>query len=95
MNEPIPLPAAAKPRFRPHVKLSFDRRRERWVVLAPERMLVLDEIALEVLKRCTGDATLEDIIDGLAQSFDAPRAEIAADVTGLLADLREKGVLVL
>ena len=29
-----------------------------WVLLAPERMFKADAIAAEILKRCTGEATL-------------------------------------
>ncbi len=42
------------PRLPRHVKLRFDKARERWVVLAPERVLMPDETALEVLQRCDG-----------------------------------------
>jgi pyrroloquinoline quinone biosynthesis protein D len=85
---------ATVPRFAPHVRLSFDRTRERWVVLAPERLFVPDEIAAEILRRCNGAASIGDIVDALAAEFDAPREEIAADVLALVAGLCEQGVLV-
>ncbi len=82
-----------RPTFPPHVRLKFDARRNRWVVQAPERMLVPDEIALEVLKRCDG-RMLGEIIDDLACAFDAPRADIAHDVAALIQTLRQRGLLV-
>ena len=81
------------PRLRSGVKLQFDRRRDRWVVQAPERLFVPDEIALEILKRCDGQASVRVIVDDLAQSFQAPRTEILGDVLELLKDLAEKGVI--
>ncbi|MBN8986131.1 MAG: pyrroloquinoline quinone biosynthesis protein PqqD, partial [Rhizobiales bacterium] len=33
-----------------HAQLRFDKTRERWVILAPERVLAPDEIAVEVLQ---------------------------------------------
>ncbi len=84
-----------KPRFAPHVRFKFDRRREQWVVLAPERLLLPDENSVEILQRCTGEATLADIIDQLSVEFDAPRGEIAGDVLVLVRDLADKGILAL
>jgi pyrroloquinoline quinone biosynthesis protein D len=84
---------AMVPRFAPHVRLSFDKRRDRWVVMAPERLFVPDEIAAEILKRCDGTASVAAIVDALAQEFDAPREEIEGDVIALVGGLCEQGVL--
>jgi pyrroloquinoline quinone biosynthesis protein D len=81
------------PAFAPGVRLHHDRTRDRWVVMAPERMIVPDQIALEVLRLVDGTRTLDAIVDRLAETFAAPRAEIAADVGELLDDLAAKGVL--
>ncbi len=82
------------PRFAPHMRLSFDKARSRWVVLGPERLFVPDEIAAEILRRCDGATSVAVIIDGLAAEYDAPRVEIADDVLALIRELRERGVLV-
>ena len=81
------------PRLAPHIRLSFDRRRDRWVVLGPERMLLPDAIAVEILRRCDGAATIAAIVDVFAAEFDAPRAEIAGDVVALVQALADQGVL--
>lgn len=83
----------SKPRFARHVRFRFDERRQRWVVLAPERMVMPDEISVQILKRCTGDQTLAAVIDDLVAEFDAPREEIAADVLALIQDLTDQGIL--
>jgi pyrroloquinoline quinone biosynthesis protein D len=59
------------PRFAPGVRLHHDRARERWVVMAPERMFVPDEIALEVLRLVDGVRDDAAIIDELAERFAA------------------------
>ena len=87
------IDAAAVPRLKPGVKFRFDRSRDAWVLLAPERLFMPDEIAVEVLKLVDGRRTAADIIDALAAAFAAPRAEIEADVLGMLDDLRGKGAL--
>jgi pyrroloquinoline quinone biosynthesis protein D len=81
------------PRFAPGVRLKFDEARSCWVVLAPERVLMPDETALEILRRCDGQAKLATIIDALAASYDVGRDVIAADVQALIDDLTNKGIL--
>jgi pyrroloquinoline quinone biosynthesis protein D len=80
-------------RFAPHVKFRHDETRGRWVVLAPERLLLPDEQAVEILKLVDGARSVDAVIDALARQFDAPRGVIAADVTAMLQDLADKGVL--
>lgn len=75
------------------VKLRFDKSREAWVLLAPERVFMPDPIAVEILKRCSGQAALAGIIDDLATTFAAPRDQIAKDVTAMLQDLADKGMV--
>ena len=85
--------AARIPAFRRGVKFRFDTVRDTWAVLAPERMFVPDEQAVEVLKLVDGARSLDAIVDDLAARYDAPRAVILPDVAALLDDLAGKGVL--
>ena len=87
------LAATAVPSLLPGVRLHHDRQRARWVLLAPERVVELDDIALTVLQRCDGDRTLERIASELAAEFDAPPQEIWRDVCELLQDLCDKRML--
>ena len=94
MTARAPIGEQAQPRLAPHVRLKFDERRDQWVVLAPERLLMPDEIAVEVLHRCDGRTSIAAMIDGFAATFDAGREEIAEDVLALVQELVDKGVLV-
>jgi pyrroloquinoline quinone biosynthesis protein D len=84
---------AAVPVFGAGVKFRFDTVREAWIVLAPERLFLPDEQAIEILKLVDGTRTLGTIIDALAIRFDAPRALIAGDVATMLGALGDKGVV--
>ena len=79
--------------FAAHVKFRRDETRGRWVVLAPERLLLPDDQAVEILKLIDGARSVDQVVDDLARRFEAPRAAIAADVTTMLQDLVDKGVL--
>jgi pyrroloquinoline quinone biosynthesis protein D len=77
------------------VRLRFDQARKAWVLLAPERVLMPDEIAVEILKRCDGKAAVSAIVDDLAQTFEAEPAQVDSDVRGFLQDLADKGMVTL
>lgn len=81
------------PRLAPGVRLHFDKTRDAWVLLAPERVLETEGPASEILRRCDGRRTVPQIVDELATIYSADRAEIAADVTDLLTELMGKRML--
>jgi pyrroloquinoline quinone biosynthesis protein D len=81
------------PTFATGVRFRFDGVRGAWVVLAPERLFLPDEPAVEILKLVDGVRRLDQIIDDLAARFNAPRAVLAADVGTMLSDLAEKGAV--
>lgn len=85
----------AAPRLAGFVRLQHDQTRGRWVLQAPERVLVLDETGKAILDRCDGEATVEAIITELANEYDAPRDVIEHDVRTVLALLAQKSFLVL
>jgi coenzyme PQQ biosynthesis protein PqqD len=82
-----------RPRLAPGVRLHFDTRRDAWVLLAPERVIEAEGPAPEILRRCDGTRTLDQIIDELAALYTADRAEIEGDVKEMLADLAAKRML--
>ncbi|QXX76198.1 pyrroloquinoline quinone biosynthesis peptide chaperone PqqD [Methylovirgula sp. HY1] len=79
-----------KPRLPRGVRLKHDDTRGEWLLLAPERVVKTDAIAVEILKRCDGVATLGEIVDGLAEQFKVERDRVATDVRGLLGELAAK-----
>jgi pyrroloquinoline quinone biosynthesis protein D len=91
--ERVAMVPESRPRLPRGVRLVNSEAQGGWVLLAPERIFKADAIAVEVLKRCTGEATLDAIVDDLATTFNAPRERISADVTALLTGLAEKRLL--
>lgn len=87
------LPAAGVPRFARGVRLRHDEARGQWVLLAPERVLQADPVAVEILRRVDGARSIAALVDDLAAVFAVERARIAVDVDAFLADLAEKGML--
>ena len=97
MNGPPTLiDDGAMPRLPRGVRLVHNEAQGGWLLLAPERVFKADAVSAEILKRCTGEATVAAIVDDLAKAFTgAPRERIRADVATLLAGLAEKKLLAL
>jgi pyrroloquinoline quinone biosynthesis protein D len=88
------IAAEARPRLPRGVRLMYNEAQGGWVLLAPERVFKADQIAVEIIKRCTGEATFGEIVDDLAKTFTtAPREKILADVSALLRGLADKKLL--
>jgi pyrroloquinoline quinone biosynthesis protein D len=83
----------AKPRLPRGVRLTHNEAQGGWVLLAPERVFKADQIAAEIVKRCTGAATVNEIVDDLARNFNAPRERIMTDVSAMLSGLAEKKLI--
>ena len=90
-NSPANLPD--RPRLAPGVRLHFDRTRDAWVLLGPERVIETEGPAAEILRRCDGSRTLAQIIDELAAIYNADREQIAGDVMEMLTELMVKRML--
>lgn len=81
------------PAFPRSVRFRFDDTRSAWVLLAPERVIMPDEIATEVLKLIDASTSVCGIVDKLAQAFAAPREQILPDVLSLLNNLAGRGLI--
>ena len=92
-ERPAPVEGKAVLRFAPHAKFRFDEVRQAWIVLAPERLFLPDEQAVEILQMVDGERTVDNINDDLARRYEAPRDVIAGDVVKMLQDLIDKKVL--
>ncbi len=83
----------AQPSLPKHIKMRHDAGRGRWIILAPERVFEPDDTAVEVLKLCDGERTVQRIAAQLATDYNAPLSEIQGDILALVQDLADKGVL--
>ena len=64
-----------RPRLAGKARLRFDRKGERYMLLYPEKGLVLNDTATAIVKLCTGEHTVQAIIDTLAAAYGAPPRE--------------------
>ncbi|MBD1549474.1 pyrroloquinoline quinone biosynthesis peptide chaperone PqqD [Roseibium aggregatum] len=83
----------SQPGFPAYVRLQFDELRGRWALLAPEKVYWPDDISVAILNRCTGEATVSEIILDLAEEFEAPVEEIGPDVRDFLQEWSDRLVI--
>lgn len=75
------------------VRLHFDKVRDVWVLLAPERAITLDQIGHAILSQVDGNRSFGEITSALAQQYAAPVDQIATDSSGFLDALRNRRFL--
>ena len=93
-SAPNPPPGQeGRPKLQSFVRLQYDDTRDRWVLQAPERVLVLDETSKDIVVLCDGKLSIGDIVDRFVAVYDAPRDVISHDVEAVIQLLMDKGVL--
>ncbi|SIO29078.1 pyrroloquinoline quinone biosynthesis protein D [Rhodovulum sp. ES.010] len=75
------------------VRMQFDRVRDGWVLLAPERTVALDEIGRAILSEIDGERSFGQITAGLAARYAALQEEIAEDSRRFLGALIDRRFL--
>lgn len=84
----------SQPALPGHTRLQFDKLRQCWVLLSPERVMWPDEISVDILKHCDGTTTTDEIVTALAKEYAAPEDEIRHDVTNFLQEWADKRLVV-
>lgn len=75
------------------VKLREDPVRGQTVLLAPERALALDEIAVSIVRALDGKRSLDEIAEDFSRQFDAPKEAVLADVIAFIREFSNRRLL--
>lgn len=76
----------SRPRLARHVRLSFDRTRDRHVLLHPETVVVLNGTGADILGLCDGHRTVDEIVAVLGARYQGvPADEVHRFLTRLIA----------
>ena len=83
-----------RPRLAAKARLRWDRKDERFMLLYPERGLVLNPTAADVVRLCTGELTVGAIVDQLTAKYATqPRETVEREVLGFLTRMAERGLI--
>lgn len=84
-------PATARPAVAATFRLQFEPAHDRWVLLSAEGMVHLNTPAAEILRRCDGRRSVDQIVAELEVAFD--NNTLRDDVCDFLAQARQRGWL--
>ena len=93
MKDILKIDENVKPKFPKHVRFRHNKARDEWVILAPERLVKLDPVAVEILKLVDGKISVSQISNELSNKFNAPHEVIMKDVIEMLQELSDKGFI--
>jgi coenzyme PQQ biosynthesis protein PqqD len=90
---PEPLSLDSRPRLAAKVRLRYDRKAERYMLLYPEKGLVLNPTAADVAQLCTGEHTVRAIAAQLASRYSQDTATVEREVLALLIAFAERSLV--
>ena len=91
----MPMPKirdSVQPRLARGVRLETDSATGKSVLLFPEGIVELNETSHGILTRCDG-RTVSEIVQALADEYDADLAALGSDVRETLADLQQRRLI--
>ncbi|PYN06558.1 MAG: pyrroloquinoline quinone biosynthesis peptide chaperone PqqD [Candidatus Rokuibacteriota bacterium] len=94
VSEPRTLTADSRPVVAAKARLRWDARSSRHLLLYPERGLILNPTAADVIQLCTGAHTVADIVDRLAAKYaPQPRETVEREVLTFLVNMADRGLI--
>ncbi len=84
---PPAVPLTGRPVLSRHVRMRFDRTRERYVLLGPESVIVLNPTGADILRLCDGQRTVAGVAAELQTRYDRV---VDDEVTAFLSRLVAK-----
>jgi len=88
------LTPESRPQLAAKVRLRLDQKSQGFFMLFPERGILLNAVAGEIIKRCDGRNTVTIIVDHLMQIYDdQPRQIIENETLNLLQQFYARGLI--
>jgi pyrroloquinoline quinone biosynthesis protein D len=86
---PIPRILELTPALSPMYRLQYEIAQRSWVLLYPEGMVRLNGPASEILRRCDGRRSVQQVVRELQDCFG--EGDLRGDVCEFLSDAYERG----
>jgi len=90
---PRMLDHGVRPALARTVRLRWDEHAGAQMLIAPERGLLLDEVATRIVRLCDGSRTVGQIVDVLCATYDADVRAVATDLESFLTELARRGLV--
>ncbi|OYR12445.1 pyrroloquinoline quinone biosynthesis peptide chaperone PqqD [Brucella grignonensis] len=93
MTEPALVTEQTVAKLARGVRLREDSVRGQTVLLAPERALALDEVAVMIINALDGERTLGAIAQEFSIKFETPKEQILADMIVFINEFSKRRML--
>jgi pyrroloquinoline quinone biosynthesis protein D len=87
------LDPAIRPALVRMARLRWDEQMGSDMLIAPERGLLLDAVAAQIVKLCDGSRTVGEILDVLAAQYEGAGSDVASDLECFLLELARRGLM--
>jgi pyrroloquinoline quinone biosynthesis protein D len=87
------LELSLRPKLAPKTKLRLDPKTGKYILLYPEKGLLLNPTGAAILKLCTGEHELRAIIATLAVEFQSEPSVLEPEVLGFVRGLLDRGLI--
>ena len=87
------MDTTSRPRLAAKARLRYDRKSARYMLLSPERGLVLNPTAADVLQRCDGERTVGSIVAELARQYGHDVPKVEREVLDFLQTMADRGLV--
>ncbi|HEY1855867.1 pyrroloquinoline quinone biosynthesis peptide chaperone PqqD [Acidocella sp.] len=87
------LTRTSVPALKRGVRRHFDKARNTQVLMAPERVIMLDDVGDAIVSECDAVSSVEEITLRLSARFATPAENIEGDVLAFLQELLDKGLI--
>lgn len=94
MTESAALELTLKPKLAAKAKLRLDQKTGKYILLYPEKGLLLNPTGSAILKLCDGEKSLGEIIAALAVEFQSEPEKLEPEVLAFVKALLDRGLLV-
>ena len=90
----VELSLASKPKLASKARLRWDRQEEKFLLLYPERGLLLNNTAADIVQLCTGKETVKGIVRQLSEKYPGQSSEeVEREVMAFLTEIASRGLL--
>ena len=93
MTAPASLGLTHRPKLAPKTKLRLDPKTGKYILLYPEKGLLLNPTGAAILKLCTGEHSLGEIIATLSAEFQTEPERLEPEVLAFVNGLLERGLV--
>jgi len=88
-----PLSLELKPKLAQKTKLRLDPKSGKYILLYPEKGLLLNPTGAAILKLCTGEQTLSEIVAALVVEFQSDTEKVQTEVLTFIQGLLDRGLI--